>query len=84
MKSKMTYIILPTLLIIGILAYFLLKPKYQFSKTITSPNNEYFLDVYVQSDFKHSGFSNQNNFKKAYVVLKNNKKEVIAKPIMGY
>lgn len=59
---------------------YIMQPKYVFSKTIESPNKEYSLDIYVQKNFKHIGFSSQNAYKDAKVVLKNNEGKTILKP----
>lgn len=81
MKIKMIYILF-ILVIVGIAigAFFYLKPKYERSETYISPNKEYVLELYTQTNFKHIGFTNQTDFKKAYVVLKNSNGDILAKP----
>lgn len=80
MKSKMIYIVVALVLVIGISAYYFLKPKFKLAESIPSPNNEYVLDVYKQTNFSHFGFSSQNAYKKTYVVLKDKQNTIIVEP----
>lgn len=80
MKSKMIYIILILFIVIGISTYCFLKPKFKITQTLESPDKAYVLEVYTQTNFKASGLSNQQGFKKAYVLLKDANNNIIAKP----
>jgi len=81
MKIKMIYILFIFVIVgIAIGAFFYLKPKYERAETYISPNKEYVLELYTQTNFKHIGFNNQTDFKKAYVVLKNNNGDILSKP----
>ncbi len=80
MVPKMMKFLIPLIIALVLLSYMIFKPEYELFQTIESPDKKYILELYIQKKMNHIGFSSQHSHKKAYVILKNSRKQVIIKP----
>lgn len=81
MKTKTILVALVVLIIIALVVYIISKPKFSLNKTYTSPDNKYLLEVYTEKDFKPTmSMASESGFAKAYVILKDNKGNILVKP----
>ena len=77
MKSKIIFIFL---LLIIVLIY-LNQLKFILKETYTSPNSEYILELYEETEYKpFFSLSSERGFTEAYVVLKDNQGVVLLEP----
>ncbi len=81
MKIKTILIAIVLLILIALVVYVISRPKFVLQTTHTSPDNKYILEVYTEKGFKPTmSMASESGFAKAYVILKDNKGNILAKP----
>ncbi len=77
MKSKIIFIFLLLMMVF----IYLNQSKFILKETYISPNNEYILEIYEETEYRpFFSLSSEQDFAEAYVVLKNNQEKVLLEP----